>query len=64
LDLGYAEALVDKKRLAASLTTTAKASADSTLLRILAAPDDVNFEKIAVDDFGVSICFHYIVISE
>jgi hypothetical protein len=63
LDLGYAEALVDKKRLAASLTT-AKASADSTLLRILAAPDDVNFEKIALDDFGVSICFHYIVISE
>ena len=48
MDLGYAEALVDRKRLQVS-------SQESTLLRILMEPNDVNVGPL--DEFGVSNLF-------
>ena len=46
MDLGYAEALVDRKRSQVSN------SQESTLLRILMEPNDVNVGPL--DEFGVS----------
>ena len=55
LQIGQSEALVDKKHQGDSINSVvSRTSSDSILLRILANPDDVTFDKLAVDDFGVS----------
>ena len=48
MDLGYSEALVDRKRL---LHAGSRTSSESLLLRILMATNDVDD---ILDDFGVS----------
>ena len=51
MDLGYSEALVDRKRL---LHAGSRTSSESLLLRILMATNDVDD---ILDDFGVSETF-------
>ena len=53
LELGYAESILDQKRIHNNATLT-KSSGDSTLLKILVAPDEVSFETSKIDDFAVS----------
>ena len=52
MELGRAEALLDTKR-SSSGHATSKASSESILLRILMCPDEVKFEELIIDDFGV-----------
>ena len=53
VDLGKAEACLDFKRSLKHVVS--KVSADSTLLRILMAPDDVILEQLAAEDFGATV---------
>ena len=53
MELGRAEALLDTKR-SSSNHTTSKVSIESILLRILMCPDEVKFEELSVEDFGVN----------
>ena len=53
MNLGQAEALLDSKKCSLAHVVS-RASSDSTLLKILMAPDDVTFENMGSDDFGVS----------
>ena len=55
MELGRAEALLDTKRSSSSCHSTSKASIESILLRILMCPDEVKFEELMIDDFGVCI---------
>ena len=52
MDIGIAEASLDSKRLS-SQHVVSRVSTDSTLLRILMSPDEVTFEQITSEDFGV-----------
>ena len=52
MELGRAEALLDAKR-SSSNHTTSKVSVESILLRILMCPDEVKFEELSIEDFGV-----------
>ena len=53
VDLGKAEACLDLKRSLKHVVS--KVSADSTLLRILMAPDDVILEQLVAEDFGATV---------
>jgi hypothetical protein len=59
LELGRAENLLDEKRRKKSqdydFRSSANPSAETTLLRLLVSPDDVSFDGLSIEDFGVSI---------
>ena len=59
LDLGSAEAVLDKKQRLSSVI--GRRSSDSVLLRLLMCTDDVSLDHLTIEDFGVSyyyICFY------
>ena len=58
MELGRAEALLDTKR-SSSGHATSKASSESILLRILMCPDEVKFEELIIEDFGVCTTYTY-----
>ena len=57
LELGRAENLLDEKRRKKSqdfdFRSSANPSAETTLLRLLVNPDDVSFDGLSIEDFGV-----------
>ena len=57
MELGRAEALLDTKR-SSSGHATSKASSESILLRILMCPDEVKFEELIIEDFGVCTTYN------
>ena len=66
MDLGMAEATLDQKRsnnilLKNGPNVTQRTSSDSILLRILISANDVTFDDLNIDDFGVST-YVYLVI--
>ena len=59
IDLGMAESTLDQKRsnnilLKNGPNVTQRTSSDSILLRILISTNDVTFDDLNIDDFGVS----------
>ena len=52
IDFGVAESILEEKR-----SFTNASANDSTLLRLLVSPDDVSFENVGVDLYGVSMIF-------
>ena len=56
--MGRAENLLDEKRRKKSqdfdFRSSANPAAETTLLRLLVNPDDVSFEGLDIEDFGVT----------
>ena len=58
LELGRAENLLDEKKRLKSRefdfrTSAANPSAQTTLIQLLVEPDNVSFDGLAIEDFGV-----------
>ena len=61
MDLGMAEARLDQRRyLDSSDKNVPVSSSESVLLKIITSTNDVEFNDITIDDFGVRFQFFFI----